>query len=135
MMERSSATLPQQVSLKHKGEGRAGHGILQDARSPVPAARSATCSRRQGDLAAALTSYRASLAIAERLAQTDPGNAGWQRDVAISNERLGDIYSQEENPMEAQRILGGEGSASSQHRKDAPRHPDLRAARQSGREA
>jgi hypothetical protein len=106
--------------VEAQGEGRAGHGILQDARSAVPAARSATCSRRQGDLAAALTSSRASLAIAERLAQTDPGNAGWQRDVAISNERLGDIYSQEENPMEAQRILGSEGSASSQHRKDAP---------------
>ena len=32
----------------------------------------------QGDLAAALASYQASLAIAERLAKADPGNAGWQ---------------------------------------------------------
>jgi hypothetical protein len=31
--------------------------------------------RAQGDLAAALTSYQASLAIAERLAKADPGNA------------------------------------------------------------
>jgi hypothetical protein len=38
----------------------------------------------QGDLAAALTSYRASLAIRERLAQADPGNAGWQRDLVVS---------------------------------------------------
>jgi hypothetical protein len=30
----------------------------------------------QGGLAAALTSYQASLAIRERLAQADPGNAG-----------------------------------------------------------
>jgi hypothetical protein len=38
----------------------------------------------QGDLGAALTSYQASLAIAERLAKADPGNAGSQRDLALS---------------------------------------------------
>ena len=37
----------------------------------------------QGDLAGALTSYRDSLAIAERLAKSDPGNAGWQRDLSV----------------------------------------------------
>jgi hypothetical protein len=37
----------------------------------------------QGDLAGALTSYRDSLAIAERLAQSDPGNAGWQRNLSV----------------------------------------------------
>ena len=42
----------------------------------------------QGDLTAALTSYRASLAIRERLAAGDPGNAGWQRDLAFSHWRL-----------------------------------------------
>jgi hypothetical protein len=42
----------------------------------------------QGDLAAALTSYRASLAIAKRLAEADPGNAGWQRDLALSYGRV-----------------------------------------------
>jgi hypothetical protein len=42
----------------------------------------------QGDLAAALTSYRADLAIAERLAEADPGNAGWQRDLALSHGRV-----------------------------------------------
>ncbi len=50
---------------------------------------SATCSRAQGDLAAALTNYQASLAIRERLAQADPGNAGWQRDLAVSFGRVG----------------------------------------------
>ena len=35
-------------------------------------------------LAAALTSYQAALAIAERLAKADPGNAGWQRDLGLS---------------------------------------------------
>jgi tetratricopeptide (TPR) repeat protein len=33
--------------------------------------------------------YRDSLAIGERLAQSDPGNAGWQRDLAVSYERIG----------------------------------------------
>ena len=47
----------------------------------------------QGDLSAALTSYQASLAIRDRLAKADPGNAVWQRDVAVSNERIGDVQS------------------------------------------
>jgi tetratricopeptide (TPR) repeat protein len=42
----------------------------------------------QGDLAGALKSYRDSFAIADRLAQSDPGNAGWRRDVAASHGRL-----------------------------------------------
>jgi tetratricopeptide (TPR) repeat protein len=44
--------------------------------------------REQGDLAAALTSYQASLAISERLAQADPGNARWQRDLSLSYDRV-----------------------------------------------
>ena len=42
----------------------------------------------QGDLAAALTSYEADLAIAERLAEADPGNAEWQRDLALGYGRV-----------------------------------------------
>ena len=38
----------------------------------------------QGNLPEALKAYRDSLAIAERLAQADPGNAGWQRDLSVS---------------------------------------------------
>ena len=45
----------------------------------------------QGDLAAALTSYQASHAIAERLAKADPGNAGWERDLSVSQEKIGDM--------------------------------------------
>ena len=45
----------------------------------------------QGDLPAALTSYQASLAIAERLAKPDPGNAGWQRDLSVSHDKIGDV--------------------------------------------
>jgi tetratricopeptide (TPR) repeat protein len=45
----------------------------------------------QGDLAAALASYKATLAIQERLAKADPGNAGWQHDLSVSHEKIGDV--------------------------------------------
>jgi tetratricopeptide (TPR) repeat protein len=45
----------------------------------------------QGDLAGALTSYRDSLAIADRLAKSDPGNAGWQRDLQYVVKRIGSL--------------------------------------------
>jgi lipoprotein NlpI len=45
----------------------------------------------QGDLAAALTSFRASLAIADLLAKSDPGNARWQRDLSVSYDNVGDV--------------------------------------------
>ena len=38
----------------------------------------------QGNLPEALKSYRDSLAIADRLAKADPGNADWQRDLSVS---------------------------------------------------
>ena len=46
----------------------------------------------QGDLAGALKSYRDSLAIRERLAKSDPGNAGWQRDLSVSYAKLGSTF-------------------------------------------
>ena len=55
----------------------------------------------QGNLTQALKSFRDSLAIMERLAQADPNNAGWQRDLAISNERLGNIYIERKETDEA----------------------------------
>lgn len=45
----------------------------------------------QGNTQDAIKAYRDSLAIAERLSTADPGNAGWQRDLVINNERIGDI--------------------------------------------
>ncbi len=57
--------------------------------------RSATCWQAQGNLAAALTSYRDSLAIRERLAKADPGNAGWQRDLALSYGRVATVEAQQ----------------------------------------
>ena len=47
--------------------------------------------RAQGDLPAALTAYRASLAIRETLAKRDPGNSGWQRDLSVSQNKIGDV--------------------------------------------
>jgi len=38
----------------------------------------------QGDLAAALKAYQDSLAIRDRLAKSDPGNAGWQHDLSAA---------------------------------------------------
>jgi tetratricopeptide (TPR) repeat protein len=42
----------------------------------------------QGDLAGALAVYEAGHGIREGLAASDPGNAEWQRDLAISWERI-----------------------------------------------
>ena len=36
-----------------------------------------------GNLNAALAEFTAKRAIIERLAATDPGNAGWQRDLSV----------------------------------------------------
>jgi tetratricopeptide (TPR) repeat protein len=55
----------------------------------------------QGQRAEALKAYRDSLSIRERLAKADPGNAGWQRDLAINKERIGDILVREGKAEEA----------------------------------
>src|SRR5271163_3781178 len=45
----------------------------------------------QGNLPEALKSFRDGLAIRDRLAKSDPGNAGWQRDLSVSYDRVGDV--------------------------------------------
>ena len=54
-------------------------------------AGSVTCRSRRADLAAALTSYQASLAIADRLAKADPSNVEWQRNLSVAHSRIGDV--------------------------------------------
>ena len=51
----------------------------------------------QGNLPAALESYRASLANAERLAKSDPRNFVWQHDLARSHQRVGDVLWSQDN--------------------------------------
>jgi tetratricopeptide (TPR) repeat protein len=41
--------------------------------------------------------YQRGLAIADRLAKSDPGNAGWQRDLSISQEKIGDVLGAQGN--------------------------------------
>jgi membrane-associated protease RseP (regulator of RpoE activity) len=48
---------------------------------------------KRGDLNSALNSYNAGLAIVERLAKSDPSNAGWQRELSVSDNRIGDVQT------------------------------------------
>ena len=52
----------------------------------------------------ALSSYRHGLVIAEALAKRDPGNAGWQRDLAVSYHKIGSLEAID-NPNEARELL------------------------------
>jgi tetratricopeptide (TPR) repeat protein len=47
--------------------------------------------QQRGNLPAALTSYQAAEAIADRLAKTDPGNADWRRDLSVSYNKVGNV--------------------------------------------
>ena len=51
--------------------------------------------RDQGNLPAALDAFKASLAIRDRLAKADPGNAGWQRDLALSYGRVASLQAKQ----------------------------------------
>ena len=55
----------------------------------------------QGDLAGALTAYRASLAIAERLTRQDPSDAGWQRDLFVSHAKIGTVQARQNDQAAA----------------------------------
>ena len=117
-------------------------------RSPIPAmpAGSATCrlsydkvgdvQMAQGNLPAALTSYQASLAIMERLAKSDPGNADWQRDLSVSYEQVGDVQVAQGNLPAALAsyqaglaISGPPGEVRSQQRRLAARPDRCRTTR------
>ena len=43
----------------------------------------------------ALSSFSVSLAIVDRLVRVDPGNAGWQHDLAVTHVRIGDVLVQQ----------------------------------------
>jgi tetratricopeptide (TPR) repeat protein len=56
----------------------------------------------QGDLARAAEYFRQCVAIAERLAASDPANAAWQRDLAVSYDRVGASAQSQGNHDEAE---------------------------------
>jgi tetratricopeptide (TPR) repeat protein len=58
---------------------------------------------QRGDLRAARREYEIAGAIAERLAKSDPDNAGWQRDLSVSFDRVGDVLVAQGNLPEALR--------------------------------
>ena len=73
-----------------------------------PAARSGGGARKvgdamvaQGNLPEALKSFREALAIRERLARTDPGNADWQHDLAVAHEKIGEVMMAQGNLPQA----------------------------------
>jgi hypothetical protein len=49
----------------------------------------------------ALTAYRKSLPLRERLAETDRGNSMWQRDLALNHGKLALTHLKLRNPNEA----------------------------------
>ena len=49
----------------------------------------------------ALTAYRDGQALASDIAKADPGNAGWQHDVALSLQRTGHVAAQQGQRAEA----------------------------------
>jgi tetratricopeptide (TPR) repeat protein len=69
---------------------------VSDAKA-VYLSRAGDMRQTSGDLAAALTSYRAAHYIFERLAKADPNNAGWQQDLAISQQKIGDVQQTQGN--------------------------------------
>ena len=86
-------------------------------RNPIPAtpAGSAICRRlyvyiggvqeAQGDLTGALKSYRDGFAIIDRLAKSDPGNAGWQLDLWVSYAKLATAYGKSSETAKAREAL------------------------------
>ncbi|HET8682230.1 MAG TPA: hypothetical protein VFM54_10190 [Micromonosporaceae bacterium] len=54
----------------------------------------------RGDLAAAGQAFTQALAISERLAQLDPTNTGWQRDLAAAHSKVGDAANSNERGPE-----------------------------------
>ena len=46
---------------------------------------------KMGNTAQGMSDYQASLSIAQKLAEQDPNNAEWQRDLSVSHDRVGDV--------------------------------------------
>ena len=53
--------------------------------------------QQRGDLGAALATYHEAETIAARLTKSDPGNAGWQRDLSVLYNKVGDVQAAQGN--------------------------------------
>jgi tetratricopeptide (TPR) repeat protein len=82
-LKEADAAFLKYIELARRARNEREVGVGLERRGDVQVA--------QGDLAGALTSYRDSLAIRDRLAQSDPGNAGWRHDLSASYDRVGDV--------------------------------------------
>ncbi len=60
----------------------------------------------QGNLPEAQRLFGESLRIRQRLAESDPANAAWQRDLSVSLNKLGELATAQGNLLEAQRLFG-----------------------------
>ena len=97
-------------------------------------------SRERAALADVLPLFQASLAICERLAKADPGNAGWQRDLSVSQNKIGDVLRCSGQPPRRARRLPGLPRHQRTPRQGRPRKcrmaaRPLRLARQDRRRA
>jgi tetratricopeptide (TPR) repeat protein len=59
----------------------------------------------QGKLEAARAAFEECLAISQRLAQQDPSNTGWQRELAAAHSRVGDVLEAQGELETAQRAF------------------------------
>jgi tetratricopeptide (TPR) repeat protein len=60
----------------------------------------------QGKLAQARAAFGESLGISRLLVEQDPGNAGWQRELAATHSKVGDVLQAQGNLAEAQAAFG-----------------------------
>jgi tetratricopeptide (TPR) repeat protein len=51
----------------------------------------------QGSLLDGLRQFQAAAAVAEPIVMADPGNARWQRDLSVSQQRIGDAFFEQRN--------------------------------------
>jgi tetratricopeptide (TPR) repeat protein len=68
--------------------------------------RIASVVQTQGNLPEAQRLFGESLRISQRLADSDPANAAWQRDLSMSFDRLGALATAQGNLPEAQQLFG-----------------------------